>query len=102
MIDDTEQKLIKYGFTYKEINSIKFWSERDGVSCGEIIKRIKRVFLFAIVMLMILVLLVVNEFVKMGKGVDFYVMLSGCVFGGIVVVVMAPMRLGERVFLKYK
>lgn len=102
MIDETEQKLVKYGFTPKEINSIKFWSERDGVSCGEIIKRIKRVFLFAIMMLIMLALLSVSEFFRLGNDVGFYIMLAGCIFGVIVVFVMAPMKLGAKIYFKYK
>ena len=102
MIEDTEQKLIKYGFTSKEIASIKFWSERDGVSCGEIINRIKRVFLFAIMMLIMLALLSVSEFFRLGNDVGFYIMLAGCIFGVMVVFVMAPMKLGAKIYFKYK
>jgi len=102
MIDDTEQKLIKYGFTSKEIASIKFWSERDGVTHSEVIKRIKRVFVVAIMMLIMLALLSVSEFFRLGNDVGFYIMLSGCIFGVIVVFVMAPMKLGAKIYFKYK
>lgn len=102
MIEDTEQKLIKYGFTSKEIASIKFWSERDGASCGEIIKRIKRVFLAAMFLLFMFLALVLKEFIRLGDDAQSYLMLASCVFGVMVIFIMAPMKIGAKICLKYR
>ncbi len=80
MNDDTEQKLIKYGFTSEKIASIKFWSERDGVTYSEIIKRIKRVFLAAIFLLFMFLALVLKEFIRWGDDAQSYLMLAICVW----------------------
>ncbi|WP_338502302.1 hypothetical protein VRB95_15555 [Erwinia aphidicola] len=101
MEDGIEKMLVEKGFTPKEIGDIKFWSERDGVSVDETVRRIRRVFIGSMMLLLFMLLLSISEYFRVG-GVGFYAVLGACLIGAIAVFTFAPLLLGAKVTFRIK
>lgn len=99
---DMEEKLLKSGFTNKEISAIIFWANRDNVSCSVIIIQIRRVFISILILLLGLILLLISEFFRLSGGAGFYALLTGFFLCVTTAFIIAPIKLGAKIMLHFK
>lgn len=99
---DMEEKLLKNGFTTKEIDAIIFWANRDNVSCSVIIIQIRRVFIGILIILSGLITLLISEFFRLSGGAGFYALLTGFFLCVITAFIITPVKLGAKITLHFK
>jgi len=95
---DMEEKLLKSGFTTKEIRKIKYFVKKNRTTYAQVLIKLRRVFLGIATLRLIMTLLLISTYEENNMD-GFYGFLVGYVFAMIVSEILAPTKLGAKIFI---
>lgn len=95
---DMEEKLLKNGFTNKEVRKIKYFAKKNRTTYAQVLIKLRRVFLGIAALRLIMTLLLISTYQENNMD-GFYGFLVGYIFAMIVSEILAPTRLGAKIFI---
>ncbi|WP_455811178.1 hypothetical protein [Pseudomonas graminis] len=95
---DMENKLLKSGFTPKEVRKIKYFVKKNRTTYAQVLIKLRRVFLGVATLRLIMTLLLISTYEEHNMD-GFYGFLVGYVFAMIASEILAPTSLGAKIFL---